>query len=42
MKDNIFYEDLCYQSQQAVEKALKGLLYITVSIWNLLTTLGCC
>jgi len=26
MKDNIFYEDLCYQSQQAVEKALKGLL----------------
>jgi len=26
MKDCIFYEDLCYQSQQAVEKALKGLL----------------
>ena len=26
MKGNIFYEDLCYQSQQAVEKALKGLL----------------
>ena len=26
IKDNIFYEDLCYQSQQAVEKALKGLL----------------
>ena len=26
MKDYIFYEDLCYQSQQAVEKALKGLL----------------
>jgi HEPN domain-containing protein len=23
---NVFYEDLCYQSQQAVEKALKGLL----------------
>ena len=23
---NIYYEDLCYQSQQAVEKALKGLL----------------
>ena len=23
---NIFLEDLCYQSQQAVEKALKGLL----------------
>jgi HEPN domain-containing protein len=22
----IYYEDLCYQSQQAVEKALKGLL----------------
>ena len=23
---DIYYEDLCYQSQQAVEKALKGLL----------------
>ena len=23
---HIYYEDLCYQSQQAVEKALKGLL----------------
>ena len=23
---NIYYEDLCYQSQQAVEKSLKGLL----------------
>jgi len=23
---NIYYEDLCYQSQQAVEKGLKGLL----------------
>jgi HEPN domain-containing protein len=23
---HIFYEDLCYQSQQAAEKALKGLL----------------
>jgi HEPN domain-containing protein len=23
---NVYYEDLCYQSQQAVEKALKGLL----------------
>jgi len=23
---SIYYEDLCYQSQQAVEKALKGLL----------------
>ena len=23
---NIFYEDLCFQSQQAAEKALKGLL----------------
>ena len=26
IKNNIFYEDLCFQSQQAVEKALKGLL----------------
>lgn len=26
IKNNICYEDLCYQSQQAVEKALKGLL----------------
>ena len=26
IKNNIYYEDLCYQSQQAVEKALKGLL----------------
>jgi len=26
INNNIFYEDLCYQSQQAVEKALKGLL----------------
>ena len=24
--NNIYYEDLCYQSQQAVEKSLKGLL----------------
>ncbi|MCL1991792.1 MAG: HEPN domain-containing protein [Spirochaetes bacterium] len=24
--DDIFYEDLCFQAQQAVEKALKGLL----------------
>jgi len=24
--NNIYYEDLCYQSQQAVEKILKGLL----------------
>ena len=24
--DNILYEDLCFQSQQAVEKSLKGLL----------------
>ena len=23
---NVYYEDLCYQSQQAVEKGLKGLL----------------
>jgi HEPN domain-containing protein len=23
---NMYYEDLCYQSQQAVEKAIKGLL----------------
>ena len=26
MNNNIYYEDLCYQSQQAVEKVLKGLL----------------
>jgi HEPN domain-containing protein len=26
ISDLIFYEDLCYQSQQAVEKSLKGLL----------------
>ena len=26
IKNNIYYEDLCYQSQQAVEKAFKGLL----------------
>jgi len=26
IKNNIYYEDLCYQSQQAVEKVLKGLL----------------
>ena len=26
IRKNIYYEDLCYQSQQAVEKALKGLL----------------
>jgi len=26
INNNIYYEDLCYQSQQAVEKALKGLL----------------
>jgi HEPN domain-containing protein len=24
--ENVFYEDLCFQAQQAVEKALKGLL----------------
>jgi HEPN domain-containing protein len=24
--ENIFYEDLCFQAQQAVEKAIKGLL----------------
>ena len=24
--ESIFYEDLCFQAQQAVEKALKGLL----------------
>ena len=24
--ENIFYEDLCFQAQQAVEKALKGML----------------
>jgi len=29
--NNINYEDLCYQAQQAVEKALKGfLIYFTV------------
>ena len=26
VKADIYYEDLCYQSQQAAEKALKGLL----------------
>ena len=26
IKDNIYYEDLCYQAQQAVEKGLKGFL----------------
>jgi HEPN domain-containing protein len=26
VNDKVFYEDLCYQSQQAVEKGLKGLL----------------
>jgi HEPN domain-containing protein len=26
VNDNVYYEDLCYQAQQAVEKALKGLL----------------
>ena len=26
INDNVYYEDLCYQSQQAVEKGLKGLL----------------
>jgi HEPN domain-containing protein len=26
VNNNIYYEDLCYQSQQAVEKGLKGLL----------------
>jgi HEPN domain-containing protein len=26
VSNNVYYEDLCYQSQQAVEKALKGLL----------------
>ena len=26
IKNNIYYEDLCFQSQQAVEKAFKGLL----------------
>jgi HEPN domain-containing protein len=24
--ENVFYEDLCFQAQQAVEKALKSLL----------------
>ncbi len=26
LDEDIFYEDLCFQAQQAVEKALKGLL----------------
>ena len=26
VNDNVYYEDLCYQAQQAVEKGLKGLL----------------
>ena len=26
VNDDVYYEDLCYQAQQAVEKALKGLL----------------
>jgi HEPN domain-containing protein len=26
ISNNIYFEDLCYQTQQAVEKALKGLL----------------
>jgi HEPN domain-containing protein len=26
ISNNIYFEDLCYQAQQAVEKALKGLL----------------
>ena len=26
VNENVYYEDLCYQSQQAVEKGLKGLL----------------
>ena len=26
INDNIYYEDLCYQAQQAVEKGLKGFL----------------
>jgi len=26
VNDKVYYEDLCYQSQQAVEKGLKGLL----------------
>ncbi|MDR0300692.1 MAG: HEPN domain-containing protein [Treponema sp.] len=26
VNDYVYYEDLCYQSQQAVEKGLKGLL----------------
>ena len=26
ISDDIYFEDLCYQAQQAVEKALKGLL----------------
>ena len=26
VSDDVYFEDLCYQAQQAVEKALKGLL----------------
>ena len=26
VKNEVYYEDLCYQTQQAVEKAIKGLL----------------
>jgi len=26
INNNVYYEDLCYQSQQAVEKGVKGLL----------------
>jgi HEPN domain-containing protein len=26
ISNNIYFEDLCYQAQQTVEKALKGLL----------------
>ncbi|MCL1932124.1 MAG: HEPN domain-containing protein [Treponema sp.] len=26
INNNVYYEDLCYQAQQAVEKGLKGLL----------------
>lgn len=27
---NMHYEDLCYQAQQAVEKAINGLLYFII------------
>ena len=32
-EDGVFFEDLCFEAQQAAEKALKGLLiFIAISI----------